>query len=168
MAHGLAAQLGVALTMESRVGVGTNVELWLQASATAIDVDEPAVVTELAGKVRGVVLLVDDEEVVRASTADMLEEFGYRVEEADSGEAAMALVADGLAPDLLVTDHLMPGMTGVDLARTLRDRNPELPVLIVSGYAEAEGIAPDLARLTKPFRSAELAERFAALLPGGH
>jgi CheY-like chemotaxis protein len=58
---------------------------------------------------------------------------------------------------MLVTDHLMPGMTGVDLARAIRERRPEMPVLIVSGFAEAEGLAPDLPRLTKPFRQSELA-----------
>lgn len=100
---------------------------------------------------------------MRASTADMLEQLGYRVRQAESGEAALALVAGGLFPSLLVTDHLMPGMSGVDLARTLRARLPDLPTLIVSGYAEAEGIAPDLPRLTKPFRSAELAAGIDAL-----
>jgi YesN/AraC family two-component response regulator len=56
---------------------------------------------------------------------------------------------------------LMPGMTGVDLARIVRDRSPETPVLIISGFAETEGIAPDLPRLTKPFRQADLAAALA-------
>ncbi|WP_200819685.1 PAS domain-containing protein [Methylopila sp. Yamaguchi] len=157
MAHGLVAQLGGALTIESQLGVGTNVELWLPVSPNIVTATE-ALAAPLASLVeRGLALLVDDEEVVRASTADMLEELGYRVQEASSAEAALALVAEGARPDLLVTDHLMPGMTGVDLARVLKERLPDLPVLIVSGYADAEGIAPDLPRLTKPFRSAELA-----------
>jgi CheY-like chemotaxis protein len=67
------------------------------------------------------------------------------------------MVQDGLRPDLVVTDHLMPGMTGLDLARDLRASRPDLPVVIVSGYAEMEGVAPSFPRLTKPFRSAELA-----------
>jgi CheY-like chemotaxis protein len=67
------------------------------------------------------------------------------------------------APDLLVTDHLMPGMSGVELIREIRARKADLPVLIISGYAEVEGIAPDLPRLAKPFRNAELAERIAAI-----
>jgi PAS domain S-box-containing protein len=165
MAHGLAAQLGGALTIQSRQGVGTNIELWLPISTTLPGHDEIFTAPAQLGKARGLALLVDDEEVVRESTADMLEEFGYQVRQADSGEGALALVARGLAPDLLVTDHLMPGMTGVDLARTLRETLPDLPVLIVSGYAEAEGIAPDLPRLTKPFRSAELEASLAALTP---
>jgi CheY-like chemotaxis protein len=111
----------------------------------------------------GLVLLVDDEEVVRTSTADMLEDLGYEVRQESSAEAALALVDHGLVPDLLVTDHLMPGMSGVDLVRALRARLSALPVLIVSGYAEAEGIDPDLPRLTKPFRSAELEASIARL-----
>jgi CheY-like chemotaxis protein len=65
---------------------------------------------------------------------------------------------------LLVTDHLMPGMTGAELAAELRARQADLPVLIVSGYAEAEAIAPGLPRLTKPFRNAELAASLAAMV----
>jgi CheY-like chemotaxis protein len=66
-----------------------------------------------------------------------------------------------LIPDLLVTDHLMPGMNGTDLARIVIDRLPGTRALIVSGYADVEGIAPDLPRLVKPFRQADLAARIA-------
>jgi CheY-like chemotaxis protein len=100
---------------------------------------------------------VDDEDLVRMSTADMLMDLGYEVAEASSGEEALRLIDTGLRPDLLVTDHLMPGMNGAELARLVTSRSPGLPVLIVSGYAEAEGVAPGLARLTKPFRNSELA-----------
>ena len=167
MAHGLAAQLGGALTIQSRRGVGTNVELWLPISAMPfreIGLREEPVSVDGA---RGLALLVDDEDLVRASTADMLVDLGYRVVDANSGEAALALVADGVRPDFLLTDHLMPGMTGIDLARVLRERLPGLHVLLISGYAEAEGIAPDLPRLTKPFKSAELAAGLAGLTPFG-
>jgi CheY-like chemotaxis protein len=100
---------------------------------------------------------------VRLSTADMLMDMGYDVVEARSAEEALRLMEEGLAPHLVVTDHLMPGLTGVDLERDLRARRPELPVPIVSGYAEMDGIAPGFPRLTKPFRAAELAQGFAAL-----
>ncbi len=101
------------------------------------------------------------------STADMLMDLGYAVNEAGSAEEALRLVEGGLSLDLLVTDHLMPGMTGAELARHVRALRPGLPVLIVSGYAQVDGIAPDLPRLTKPFRNAELAESLAALMPAG-
>lgn len=163
MAHGLVAQLGGALTIQSRRGIGTNVELWLPVSSHSVSETEMRVIPLSSGK-RGLVLLVDDEDVVRASTADMLEDLGYRVQEAGSGEAALRLVTEGLAPDVLLSDHLMPGMSGVELARAVREKIPDLPVLIVSGYAEAEGIAPDLPRLTKPFRSAEMAASLDPLM----
>jgi CheY-like chemotaxis protein len=101
-------------------------------------------------------LLVDDEPLVRMSAAEMLSELGYRVVEAGSAENALQRVREGLRPNLLITDHLMPGMSGTDLGIALRDQYPELQILVVSGYANNEGITPDLSRLTKPFRSDEL------------
>jgi CheY-like chemotaxis protein len=103
--------------------------------------------------VKGTALLVDDEDLVRASTADMLSELGYAVVEAASGEDAMSLVRSGQSFDLLVTDHLMPG---TDLALTIRSLRPGTPVLLVSGYAENDGVSADIPRLTKPFRRDEL------------
>jgi PAS domain S-box-containing protein len=163
MAHGLAAQLGGALTIQSQEGVGTNVELWLPVSAVSPDGGETPADVAPVNTASGLALLVDDEDAVRASTADMLEEYGYEVREANSAETALALVTNGLLPDLLVSDHLMPGMSGVELASELRKTLPNLPVLIISGYADLEGLAPDLPRLVKPFRSAELAAILAAL-----
>lgn len=112
--------------------------------------------------------MVDDEDLVRASTAEMLSELGYAVAEAGSGEEALGLVDDGLKFDLLVTDQLMPGMNGTDLARTLLERFPECSALVVSGYADVDGIAADLPRLSKPFRQRELVSALAELKsPGG-
>jgi PAS domain S-box-containing protein len=159
MVHGLASQLGGTLRIQSRTGLGTNVELWLPVSATPAQTATAPASAPLRIDGSGTALLVDDEELVRMSTADMLVELGYDVKEASSAEHALKLVGDGLRPQLLVTDHLMPGMSGSDLARTLKARHPELQVLIVSGYAESEGLEPDLPRLTKPFRSDELAAR---------
>jgi PAS domain S-box-containing protein len=165
MVHGLAAQLGGALTIQSTPSRGTIVELWLPVSEAAQDGSTRAAEPQPAAQAIGTALLVDDEELVRMSTADMLLDLGYHVVEAGSAEEALRLIADGLAPTILVTDHLMPGMNGTDLARHLRERTPELPVLLVSGYVESGGVAPDLARLTKPFRKAELAASLGAVLP---
>ncbi len=167
MVHGLALQLGGALTITSRQDIGTNVEIWLPISPAASATESPDADIPAVGVVRGRALVVDDEALVRASTSDMLAELGYAVTEAASAETALALLAAGETVDLLVTDHLMPGMTGVDLAREVRNLAPELPVLIVSGYAEAEDVAPDLPRLSKPFRQPELAASIAAITKPG-
>ncbi|WP_218013776.1 PAS domain S-box protein [Rubellimicrobium rubrum] len=165
MVHGLAAQLGGGLTIRSAVGQGTTVELWLPVSSEPIAEAVTASAVASRPSTRGCALLVDDEDLVRMSTADMLVDFGFDVIEAGSAEAALQLIEDGAPFDLLVTDHLMPGMTGAQLAREVKVRRPGLPVLIVSGYAEVDGLAPDLPRLVKPFRAAELAERVASILP---
>jgi CheY-like chemotaxis protein len=164
MVHGLASQLGGALTIQSRPGVGTNVELWLPTSADAPDPLITGQDQHTASAAAGVVLLVDDEELVRMSTAAMLGDLGYVVAEAASAEEALKLMREGLKPDLLMTDHLMAGMNGTDLARIVRSENADIKVLIVSGYAEGEGVAPDLPRLNKPFREAELAESISNLM----
>lgn len=163
MVHGLASQLGGALVLSSRPGVGTTVDLWLPVSAAPVVVEaEVEIVPERQAV--GTALLVDDEELVRMSTADMLSDLGYRVVEAASAEQALALLDGGLSIDVLLTDHLMPGMTGVDLIDALRDRGSRVPVLLVSGFAEADGLSVDIPRLTKPFRQPELATCLAGLL----
>jgi CheY-like chemotaxis protein len=162
MVHGLAAQLGGAMRIESRLGLGTTVELWLPvADAEAPEAERSSRVVSAA--TAGTALLVDDEELVRASTSEMLSELGYVVTEAASAEEALRHIDNGLAADVVVTDHLMPGLTGTEFARVLKERQPAAKVLVISGYAEDTGIAPDLPRLTKPFRQAELAESLADL-----
>jgi CheY-like chemotaxis protein len=164
MVHGLATQLGGALALSSRPGLGTNVELWLpviERSSIAIETVPDA---RQAGRASGTVLLVDDDEMVRMSTADMLADLGFSVLEAASAEEALRIIERGEHFDVLLTDHLMPGMTGVDLAHAVRARLPKTPVLIISGFAENEGIPSDLPRLTKPFRQAELEATITSLL----
>jgi CheY-like chemotaxis protein len=165
MAHGLASQLGGCLTVQSRRGVGTNVELWLPVSNDVPASNEELVQIEKPLPVSGKALLVDDEELVRTSTAEMLRDLGYEVTEADTAYEALGLINGGLAPDLVVTDHLMPGMDGSDLARKIQSEHPGVQTLIISGYAESEEISPDLPRLTKPFRRDELQAALAALRP---
>ena len=162
MVHGLAAQLGGQLKIESRLGAGTKVELWLPVTEPGLTAELAAGPSPLAPGA-GLVLLVDDEELVREATSDMLSDCGYRVISVDSAEAALQRIEEGLVPDLILSDHLMPGMSGVDLARRLGSLLPSVPVLIMSGYARDEGLATDLPRLNKPFRQTELAARLASL-----
>jgi signal transduction histidine kinase/CheY-like chemotaxis protein len=164
MVHGLATQLGGSLSISSKPGLGTNVELWLPVSDTATMTSQTTPDSNEPSQATGTALLVDDDDMVRMSTADMLVELGFSVLEASSAEQALKIVDSGQPFDLLITDHLMPGMTGVDLSHAVRACRPGTPVLIISGFAEAEGIAPDLPRLTKPFRQAELAATISGLL----
>jgi CheY-like chemotaxis protein len=166
MVHGLASQLGGALTIESRPGAGTSVELWLPVSAAPAQLAKPPVAAVSIPTLKGTALLVDDEELVRMSTADMLGDMGYTVVEASSAEEALRLLDGGLRPDLLVTDHLMPGMNGTELAQAVRSNRPGVQVLVISGYAESDGINANLPRLTKPFRSADLAAKLLKLANG--
>jgi PAS domain S-box-containing protein len=162
MVHGLALQLGGTLAIQSAPGLGTNVELWLPVSDVVPDLANPPRETAAVSRA-GSVLLVDDEELVRISTADMLVDLGYDVTEASSGEEALRIINGEAHFDLLITDHLMPGMTGTVLVAGIRSIRPDISVLLVSGYAENEGIAADLPRLTKPFRKDELASSLMQL-----
>jgi PAS domain S-box-containing protein len=162
MVHGLASQLGGTMGLSSRLGDGTEVELWLPVSGEALArIEAPQRHEPHDGA--GTVLLVDDEDIVRSTAAEMLRALGYQVQLADSAEAALAMLDKGLTPDLLVTDHLMPGMTGTELARTVQSRLGTLPTLIVSGYADVEGLGRDFAHLPKPFRQADLARALTLL-----
>ncbi|MBN2973035.1 PAS domain S-box protein [Roseomonas aeriglobus] len=164
MVHGLAQQLGGALRIFSQPRLGTNIEMWLPTAtmrAPTPSDTRPADADCPGG--RGTALLVDDEPAVRATTAHMLEEFGYGVIEANSAEEALPLLRERSDITLLVTDHLMPGMDGMELVRVARSIAPTLPALVVSGYADVEGIASDIPRLAKPFRAEELRAAVAAL-----
>ena len=143
MVHGLASQLGGTLAIRSMVGLGTNVELWLPQ--TDDEAETFAAAPELEPvRSRGAALLVDDEEAVRVSTAEMLADLGYSVVEAASAEEALRFIGSGAQVQVVVTDHLMPGMTGTDLAHAIREQRPDVAVLILSGYADVEGVAPNL------------------------
>ncbi len=164
MAQGLVKQLGGDLRIQSRPGLGTNVELWLPRSEEAVV--SPDELPELRTPTiqRGSALLVDDEDLVRASTADMLVDMGFEVREACSAEEALSLINGGLRPSIVITDHLMPGMTGVDLATAVQNALPDIPVLLLSGFAEHSGIDLKLPLLSKPFRNSDLARSIATLL----
>jgi CheY-like chemotaxis protein len=107
---------------------------------------------------------VDDEDLVRSSTADMLVEMGFEVVESHSGEDALQKLARLPQVDLLVTDHLMPAMTGPELASVVRRERPHTAIVVISGYSEAADIPPDLLHLEKPFLQADLAHTIARAL----
>ena len=165
MVHGLAAQSGGALRIHSDVGKGTTCEIWLppaEGEADSLIVHEQQLASQPR---RADILLVDDEALVRLATAEMLREMGHTVVEAESGAAALAQVRSGIPIDLLITDYLMPGMRGSDLADEVRSLRPNVRALLLTGYANlAQGEAVGLPRLAKPFREADLAREVAVLL----
>lgn len=164
MVHGLLAQLGGKLAIRSGVSEGTTIELWLPVSQHALAEPLAELSCSSARFREATVLLVDDEQLVRAVAADMLAELGLKVIETSSGPEALGLLAGEAGIDLVVSDHLMPGMTGAELAEAIRALRPGIPILLVSGYSDLASIPVDLPRLAKPFRQVELANSVSALL----
>ncbi|KAB7784806.1 response regulator [Methylorubrum populi] len=165
MVFGLAQQAGGRLRITSEVGQGTRIELALpRADGTVAGNEEPVAPTVPAAAVPARILVVDDDREVRHVTASFLNDFGYDETEAADGRAALALMEQGERFDLVVADLAMPGMTGVELAAAIRQRFSGVPVLLLTGHAEAVQIPADLPVMTKPFASAELAARVSQLL----
>lgn len=163
MVHGLAQQLGGGIAIQSELGIGTKIFLWLPI--TEKQPERSASTSQIIPQLGNMqtVLLVDDEELVRNITEKMLIELGYKVANASSGEQALNFLRNGLRPDVLITDHLMPGMNGTALAGYAQSSGLTTKVLLISGYAEAKGLSPDLPRLSKPFRQDELAAALASI-----
>jgi CheY-like chemotaxis protein len=163
MVHGLAAQSGGRLVLKSRKGEGTTAEVWLPAipvPATApAEGPREADATSLGSGMRALtVLVVDDDALVLQSTAAMLADLGHRVLEASSGREALEHLGRAHSVDVVITDQAMPGMTGVQLAATIKQRWPHLPVILASGYADLPSqLEPSPIRVSKPFGQDRLA-----------
>jgi signal transduction histidine kinase/CheY-like chemotaxis protein len=166
MAHGLAVQLGGRLELASEVGKGTVADLWLPVATTGLENHE-VVALQPASVRPAIILLVDDDLLIAMSTVDMLEDLGHTVIAAHSGEHALEIIRGGRAIDLMMTDHAMPGMTGVELAKTTHDLRPKMPILLVTGYADLpNGQILDLPRLGKPYQQTQLRTEIERLLAG--
>jgi signal transduction histidine kinase len=168
MVDGLVAQSGGAMRITSQAGAGTTVELWLPvAEAVTVERPRPAA-PQLVQESRCCrVLVVDDDPIVLAGTAAMLEDLGHVATEVESAEQALKLLQSDASIELVITDHAMPGMTGTELAKRIRRKWPELPVIIATGYAELPGeLDPSVPRLSKPYRQQDLAAVVARLIGG--
>jgi len=161
--YGVARQSGGSLRLKSAVGQGTAIELYLPRSLDEVEpAEEPANRRNPAGvgnKTR--VLVVDDHEDVREVIVAYLETLGYDVVQSSSGRTALDFLrGHAAAIDLLIADYAMPEMSGLELVRAVRAKNPTLPVVIVTGYAETADFDDrqlDAELLKKPFRMNELA-----------
>ncbi len=173
--YGIVKQSGGYIMAESEPGKGTTFRIYLPQRDEEPEALEDAAVETVADAPRGNaerILLVEDETPLRELCATMLERLGYRVSSAAGGLEALVLVREQrLEPDMVLTDVIMPGMGGAELAQKLRSQRPGLAVIFMSGYPD-EAIAPHgvlepgLPFLQKPFSEEVLARKVREVLAG--
>jgi len=163
MVEGLALQSGGMMRIESRVGEGTEVELLFPRLGVAVL--EELATTEVdveAGERSYTVLIVDDDPLVSASTAAMLDELGHAVIETSSVAEALETLRSGVQIDCVITDQAMPGTTGIVLVNKIREFWPGLPVILATGYADLpDAEIAGVPRLSKPYRLSTLSSVLA-------
>jgi PAS domain S-box-containing protein len=163
MVYGFARQSGGRVAIESTVDAGTRVDLYLPARATDGRPHAAAPGPAPVHEGRESILVVEDERDVRAIATAFLRSLGYTTYEAESGEVALALLAEHPDVAFLFSDIVLgSGMTGYELVREARKRRPGLPALLTSGYEHAGGeqedaLPPDVHLLRKPYRREQLA-----------
>jgi PAS domain S-box-containing protein len=172
MIYGFAHQSNGHATIDSKIGRGTTVRLYLPrhhgdvaaAQASVARAAEHAAIGET-------VLVIEDEPVVRAVVLEMVAEQGYRTLEAVDGPSGLKVLRSNARIDLLVTDVGLPGMNGRQVADQARETRPDLKILFITGYAESVAIAdgflqPGMEMITKPFDLDHLAQRIRAMISG--
>jgi signal transduction histidine kinase len=172
MVFGIARQSGGTAILESEPGKGTTVTIRLRRADVADSVDGPIrtghMVEEQTERLDGVhALLVDDDDEVRTTLLDVLNSLGAEVTEAASGAQALEALQD-IEPDVVILDFAMPGMTGAETAARISLIQPDLPIIIASGYADTQALrialGERIAMLHKPFRHHELTSVIRAVL----
>jgi PAS domain S-box-containing protein len=151
--YGFAHQAGGTVKVESKVGLGTTIIIYLPSYAGSEVAKEEIAEVDAARSERPKVLVVDDSAEVAEVTSSLFEDLGYDTVYRNSAEAALDLLAEGAKIDLVFTDIVMPGtIDGVGLANEVRSRYPHLPVILTTGYSDAtQVVSPDLQILHKPF-----------------
>ena len=164
--YGFAHASGGAVLVDSEVDKGTTISIYLPRSMkTLSDRPDPAAHDIATPRGQGRILLVEDEDSVAALVSEMLRELGYEPMHAPSAAIALRMLEADANPDLVLSDMVMPGrMNGIELAREIARRRPELPVVLTTGFSEAAQQAQDegLRLLAKPYRMDTLAEVLAA------
>jgi two-component system cell cycle sensor histidine kinase/response regulator CckA len=168
--HGIVTQSGGSIWVYSEPSQGSTFKIYLPLDHGTLDT-KPRLVPEAAsGSLGETILLVEDDPQVRAVVGQMLESLEYRVLPAGEGEEALALARTFHGPiDLLLSDLIMPGLGGRELAERLRQSRPETAVLYMSGYSDEAVIRrgvvdPNASFLEKPFATADLASRVREVL----
>ncbi|HMI20629.1 MAG TPA: response regulator [Sphingomonas sp.] len=160
---GVLKQLGGGIRIKSRVGEGTSVTVFLPRSLVERPPEAEIAAVE-ASDLRGLfILLVDDDPDVRGVAASILRETGCLVVEAESGRLGLKRLAETPKLDLVLIDFAMPGMNGAEVALAIREQRPELPILLMSGYADVEVLSAvwDGPFISKPFTANSLQARIA-------
>jgi CheY-like chemotaxis protein len=159
MVQGFTAQSGGTMRIRSQPGEGTTVRIWLPRAKQEANVARAETQVVRAGDARSLrVLLVDDDILVSMGAADMLLDLGHSVTEAQSGAHAMKLLETDPPFDIVVTDYAMPGMNGFELAQKIKQRNPKMPIILATGYAELPADRSiEFGHLSKPYTSTDLA-----------
>ena len=170
MVHGFVKQSGGHVQLYSELGRGTTIRVYLpiHGDGEKAEVKEETQAPPATQR-RETILAVEDDPRVRRVSLRRLKSLGYTIIEADSAPAAMAIIERGEPFDLLFTDIVMPGMTGIELAQKVREKRPDLKVLFTSGYAEPAVmtnalLAENAGWLGKPYTTEQLNEKLRALL----
>jgi len=155
MVQGMTEQLGGKFLLTSRRDQGTRAEMWLRVAVANAPAAKPgAPARRVKKKLR--VLAVDDDRLVLFNTVEMLRDMGHTVSQVGSGRAALNLMRREHV-DLLVTDQVMPKMTGAQLIERIRRTHPAFPAVLVTGYSDAPPASdPAIFRLNKPFTQEQL------------
>jgi PAS domain S-box-containing protein len=158
---GFAKQIGAAVTVESTPGEGSTFTLFLPVTRGAIAGDAKVDSEHSLGRV----LVVEDDSLVAELAAGMLDELGFEAVVTHSAKEALQRLSGEQRPTVVFSDIVMPGgISGIELARKIRDRFPELPVLLTSGYSEKVTATEGFPLLQKPYDMEALAAALGALL----
>ncbi len=168
--YGIVAEANGTTTLYSEPGVGTTIRIYLPALDEPITARQPRQMVDAARGDGTTVLVVEDEPAMRAVTARILTRKGYTVLEAANGDEALALAGRHHC-DLVLTDVVMPSMSGPELSERLRDRRPNLPVVFMSGYSHGvlgpRGLLDrNVALIEKPFDAVQLLQKIQSVLRG--
>jgi signal transduction histidine kinase/ActR/RegA family two-component response regulator len=168
MVHGLAAQSGGLLRIDSEPNAGTTIELWLPMAKSPVLLAAVEVPSHIPAPFVGpcTVLIVDDDLLVMTGISAMIEDLGHTPIEAHSGAEALEKLGSGIEIDVIITDHAMPAMTGLQLAGHVHETYPEVPVILATGYAELPGDPASLGivRIAKPCNQYEIATAIQSAL----
>lgn len=167
MVHGIITSHEGQVTLDSRVGEGTEASVWLPCTETPVPTREVPAADDVQGAGQRIAVVDDNVPLARA-TARLLEALGFSARVFPAGQALLdALDAEPHAVDLILTDQSMPDLTGVELARALRARGVTAPIVIITGLitsVDTSGIAPPLEVLGKPVPGDELGRALLRLL----